>query len=285
MKIKAVSIVGQGAVKILSKSKFQALKAAPDALVVVGVAGFVGTCVLVAKGAKKYEEIKDDNSESRIERAKKAVVCYAPAGIAGSLTVGCFTGGHYILKKRNALLVAAYKAVDDSFKKYRGAVVEKYGEDEDARLKNGLRVEKETVTEIGDDGKKKKVKKDIEYSNGELSGYSFIYDKEHTVSHRNIDPAITRGELIAAENSANVLLNARGYITLNEILRGIDLHETSFGQIVGWQKCGDGDGFVDFNIRQIRTSKDDGGCAFVLDFNVDGPIYQDIDKYTRRWEE
>ena len=285
MKIKAVSIVGQGAVKILSKAKFQALKATPDALIVVGVAGFVGTCVLVAKGTKKYEEIKDDKCESKLEKAKKAVVCYAPAGIAGSLTVGCFTGGHYILKKRNVALVAAYKAVDDSFKKYRGAVIEKYGEDEDARLKNGLRVEKETITEVSEDGKKKKVKKDVEYSDGEVSGYSFIYDKEHTVSHRNIDPAITRGELIAAENSANVLLNARGYITLNEILRGIDLHETSFGQIVGWQKCGDGDGFVDFNIRQIRTSKDDGGCAFVLDFNVDGPIYKDIDKYTRRWEE
>ena len=285
MKINTIGKIGQGAVKILSKAKFQAIKVMPETMVVVGVAGFVGTCVLVAKGTKKYEEIKGDNSESRAEKAKKAVVCFAPAGIAGGLTVGCFTGGHYILKKRNVALVAAYKAVDDSFKKYRGAVVEKYGEDEDVRLKNGLIVEKESVTEIDADGKKHKVKKEVEYSDGEVSGYSFMYDKEHTVSHRNIDPAITRGELITAENSANVLLNARGYITLNEVLRAIDLHETSFGQIVGWQKCGDGDGFVDFNIRQVRNVKDDGGCAFILDFNVDGPIYQDIDKYTRRWEE
>lgn len=284
MKIKGISILAQQAAKIASKGKFWAIKAMPDGLVIAGTIGFVGTCILVAKGAKKHEEIKDE-SDSKLEKTKKAVVCYAPAGIVGSLAVGCFTGGHYVLKKRNVALVAAYKAVDEGFKNYRKNVIEKYGEDEDIRLKNGLRVEKESVTEIGEDGKKRKIKKEVEYADGELSGYSFIYDKQHTVSHRNIDPAITRGELIGAENSANVLLNARGYITLNEILRAIDLHETSFGQIVGWQKCGDGDGFVDFNIRQIRTTQDDGGCAFLLEFNVDGPIYQDIDKYTRAWEE
>lgn len=279
MKIKAISVLGQKAVKIASKAKFQALKAIPDGLVIAGVAGFVGTCVLVAKGTKKHEEIKDD-SDTKLERTKKAVVCYAPAGIVGSLAVGCFTGGHYILKKRNVALVAAYKAVDDSFKSYRQAVAEKYGKDEDVRLKNGLRVEKESVTEIGEDGKKHKVKKEVEYMDGEVSGYSFIYDKEHTINHKNIDPLIARSELMIAQNSANVILQGRGYISLNEVLRGIGLHERSFGNIVGWQIRGNGDGFVDFRVRQIRTTQEEGGAAFLLDFNVDGPIYDDIDKYT-----
>ena len=279
MKIKAVSILAQKAAKIASKGKIRALRAMPDGLVVAGVVGFVGTCVLVAKGTKKHEEIKDE-SDSKIERTKKAVICYAPAGIVGSLAVGCFTGGHYILKKRNVALVAAYKAVDDSFKNYRKAVVEKYGEDEDARLKHGLRVEKESVTEVGADGKKHKVKKEVEYVDGEVSGYSFIYDKEHTINHMNIDPLITRSELMIAQNSANVILQGRGYICLNEVLRSIGLHERSFGNIVGWQLRGNGDGFVDFGIRQIRTTSEDGGAAFLLDFNVDGPIYKDIDKYT-----
>ena len=279
MKLRAVKVLGQETVKILSKAKFRALKALPDGLVVVGVAGFVGTCVLVAKGTKKHEEIKDE-SDTKLERTKKAVVCYAPAGIVGSLAVGCFTGGHYILRKRNVALVAAYKAVDESYNNYRRAVVEKYGEDEDIRLKNGLRVEKESVTEIGEDGKKHKVKKEVEYTNGEVSGYSFIYDKENTINHANIDPLIARSELMIAQNSANVILQGRGYICLNEVLRSIGLHERSFGNIVGWQLRGNGDGFVDFGIRQIRTTSEDGGAAFLLDFNVDGPIYQDIDKYT-----
>lgn len=279
MKLNAVKVIGHGAAKTLSKAKFQALKAMPDGLVILGMAGFVGTCVLVAKGTKKHEEIKDE-SDTKLERTKKAVVCYAPAGIVGSLAVGCFTGGHYILKKRNVALVAAYKAVDDSFKSYRKAVVEKYGKDEDVRLKNGLRVEKESVTEIGEDGKKHKVKKEVEYADGEISGYSFIYDKEHTINHANIDPLIARSELMIAQNSANVILQGRGYICLNEVLRSLGLHERSFGNIVGWQLRGNGDGFVDFGMRQIRTAREDGGAAFLLDFNVDGPIYQDIDKYT-----
>lgn len=279
MNLRAVKVLGQETVKILSKAKFRALKALPDGLVVVGVAGFVGTCVLVSKGTKKHEEIKDEN-DTKLEKTKKAIVCYAPAGIVGSLSLGCFTGGHYILRKRNVALVAAYKAVDDSFKNYRKAVVDKYGEDEDARLKNGLRVEKESITEIGEDGKKHKVKKEIEYADGEVSGYSFIYDKENTINHANIDPLIARSELMIAQNSANVILQGRGYICLNEVLRSIGLHERSFGNIVGWQLRGNGDGFVDFGIRQIRTTSEDGGAAFLLDFNVDGPIYQDIDKYT-----
>lgn len=279
MKLNAVKVIGHGAAKTLSKAKFQALKAMPDGLVILGMAGFVGTCVLVAKGTKKHEEIKDEN-DTKLEKTKKAIVCYAPAGIAGSLSLGCFTGGHYILRKRNIALVAAYKAVDESYNNYRRAVVDKYGEDEDVRLKNGLRVKKESVTEIGDDGKKHKVKKEIEYADGEVSGYSFIYDKEHTINHANIDPLIARSELMIAQNSANVILQGRGYICLNEVLRSLGLHERSFGNIVGWQLRGNGDGFVDFGMRQIRTAREDGGAAFLLDFNVDGPIYQDIDKYT-----
>lgn len=279
MQFKAIKAIGLETSKVLSKAKFQALKVMPDGLVIIGTIGFIGTCVLVAKGTKKHGEIKDEN-DTKLEKTKKAIVCYAPAGIAGSLSLGCFTGGHYILRKRNVALVAAYKAVDDSFKSYRKAVIDKYGEDEDIRLKNRLRVEKESVTEIGEDGKKHKVKKEIEYADGEVSGYSFIYDKEHTINHQNIDPLIARSELMIAQNSANVILQGRGYICLNEVLRSIGLHERSFGNIVGWQIRGNGDGFVDFNARQIRTTQEDGGAAFLLDFNVDGPIYDDIDKYT-----
>lgn len=283
MKIGAISRIGQEATKILSKGKIRALRAMPDGLVIAGGVAFVGTCVLVAKGAKKYEEIKEE-TDTKPEKVKKAVICYAPAGIVGSLSVGCFTGGHYILKKRNVALVAAYKAVDDSFKNYREAVVEKYGEDEDARLKNGLKVEKESVTEIGEDGKKHKVKKEVEYIDGELNGYSFIFDNDHSMMSVT-DPVTARDQLLIAQNSANNLLKARGYITLNEVLRSIGLHETSAGQIVGWQIKGEGDGFIDFGVRQVRSMKDEGGLAYILDFNVDGPIYQDIDKYTKRWGE
>ena len=283
MNNKLVGIVGQKAAKTLSKAKFWASKTMPDGLLIAGAVGFAGTCVLVAIGSKKYEEMKKPE-DTKTDKIKKGVICYAPAGVVGSLTLSCFGGGHKILKKRNAGLVAAYMAVDDSFRKYRSAVVEKYGEDEDIRLKNGIRVEKESVTEVDEEGKKHRVKKEVEYIDEDPIGYSFIFDNEHSMMNV-VDPVIARDQLIIAQNSANSLLKARGYITLNEVLRSIGLHETSAGQIVGWQTKGEGDGFIDFGIRQIRSARDEEGLAFLLDFNVDGPIYQDIDKYTRKWGE
>lgn len=265
---------------VMSKAGYVISKHAPEGFMVLGMGGFIGTCILVAKGTKKYEKVKkeDDTKENKM---KKAVICYGPAAGVGALSLSCFTGGHYILKKRNVALVAAYKMVDDSFKQYRKNVVEKYGDDEDARLRHSLDVEKVKVTEIDEEGKKHKVTKEEEFIAGDVGPYSFIYDDDHCMA--TVDDAVyVRDRLVAAENSANAILNGRGYITLNEVLESVGLHQCSAGQIVGWQKKGNGDGYVDFGIRQVRYAKDEGGIAFVLDFNVDGPIYNDIDKYTGR---
>lgn len=271
MKMKAIGIVGQVAVKSLSKAKFWACRHTPEILSAAGTIGFGGTIYLTIKGTKKAQE-----HEEIVDKVKD----YAPAAVCGSATLGCFLGGNHILKKRNVALVSAYSVLDAGFRDYRSRVVEKYGEEEDFRLKNGLTVEKETVTEIGEDGKKHKKKVDVNVLDGEVSGYSFIYDEDHSMMDVS-DPYISRNNLMIAQNSANVLLQSRGYLLLNEVLRSIGLHETSAGAIVGWQTKGNGDGFVDFRVKQVRSAKDPEGLCYILDFNVDGPIYQDIDKYTR----
>ena len=305
MRNKAIGMVGRVVIKNVSKAKFWASEHAPELLAVAGVAGFGGTVVLACKGTLKAQEVisqaeenmliiesatasnnysdedkRRDEVVAKVQKVKGFAKCYAPAFICGTLTISCFLGSDYILKKRNIALVAAYNVLDEGFKNYRKNVVEKYGEDEDFRLNNNLKSEKITVTEIGEDGKKKKKKVDVDVLNGDTCGYTFVFDNRHSMMNV-IDPISARSALVAAEKSANVLLNARGYITLNEVLRSIGLHETSAGQIVGWQTKGDGDGFVDFRIKQIRTQMDDDGLAYILDFNVDGPIYQDIDKYTK----
>lgn len=305
MKIKTVSMVGRAVVKSASKAKFWASGHAPELLAAAGVVGFGGTIVLACKGTLKAQDVisqaeennliiesvaisdiyteedkKRDEIVVKVQKVKGFVKCYAPAFICGTLTISCFLGSDYILRKRNIALIAAYNVLDDGFRNYRKNVVEKYGEEEDFRLNNNLKTEKITVTEIGEDGKKKKKKVDVDILDGDTSGYTFIFDDRHSMMNVT-DPVSAMSALLGAQNSADVLLKARGYITLNEVLRSIGLHETSAGQIVGWQTKGNGDGFVDFRIKQIRTPMDDDGLAYILDFNVDGPIYQDIDKYTR----
>lgn len=306
-----IGIVGQQTLKIASQGKFWACKHAPELLRVAGGIGFVGTCIAVGKGTiqahevymehkankKEIEDaasIGDENYGKAEERKDKIVAigiackgyarCYYKSVILGSLSLCFLLGSSYILQKRNIALAAAYAVLDDSFKEYRGRVIEKYGENEDYCLKTGIITEKEIVTEVDEDGKKHKKKVDVDYIENKLSGYTFIFDNAHSMMNVS-DPIVARDQLMMAESSANVILQARGYILLNEVLRSIGLHETTAGAIVGWQTKGDGDGFVDFRMRQVKNKMDEGGVAFILDFNVDGPIYQDIDRYTRTWEE
>ena len=309
MKIKTIGIVGQAVIKNASKAKFWASKHAPELLKVAGTVGFGETMYLVYKGTLRAQEVLEETAENKLliesastnekytdeDRKHDEIIvkvnsikgfakCYAPAFVCGTLTLSCFFGSDYILRKRNIALVAAYNVLDDGFKNYRKNVVDKYGEEEDFRLNNNLKSEKISVTEVDEEGKKRKKKVDVNVLDGEVTGYSFIFDNAHSMM--NVSNAIiARDQLMIAQNSANTLLKARGYITLNEVLRSIGLHETSSGQIVGWQTKGEGDGFVDFRMKQIRTQMEDDGVAFLLDFNVDGPIYQDIDKYTRMWGE
>ena len=309
MKNKAIGMVGRAIVKNASKAKFWASGHAPELLMVAGTVGFSGTIYLACKGTLKAQEVLDRDYENKLliqdasEReeyteedkrhdeiavklntAAGIVKCYTPAFIVGTLTLSCFYGGNTILRKRNIALVAAYNILDDGFKNYRKNVIDKYGEDEDYRLNNNLRVEKETVTEIGEDGKKHKRKVNVDVLDGEVNGYTFIVDDRHSMMNMS-NTVMARDQIRSAEVTADALLKSRGYITLNEVLRSLGLHETTAGQIVGWQTKGNGDGYVDFRTKQIRTEMDDDGVAFLLDFNVDGPIYQDIDKYTRIWGE
>lgn len=308
MKIRAIGIVGQKAVKIASEGKFWASRHASEVLLVAGTAAFAGTMVAVAKGALKAREVREEyeNNKKDIEEAaalndpeytaeevrKDKVVavciavkgyakCYIPSVIFATLSLGCFFGEHHILKRRNLALAAAYSVLNDGFKSYRSRVVEKYGEEEDYILANGLRVEKETVTEIGEDGKKHKKKEERLVKDSDISPYSFIFD-DSTSMGKVTNVAIARDDLMAAQVYADTILKTRGYILLNEVLRGLKMHETSDGAVVGWQLKGNGDGFVDFRMKQIFKPEDPEYVGFNLDFNVDGLIYQDIDRYTGR---
>ena len=306
-----ISKIGLKTAKIAGKSGLGASQHAPEILTGVGIAGFVGTCVTVGKGTLKAQTILDNMREDHkvldqareydkdyIEYSKKdeqidrwtitvngmknLAKCYAPAACFGALTLSSFMGASYILRKRNIALIAAYGVLNDSFKRYRENVVNKYGEEEDYFLKNSV-VSKKVEIEEEIDGKKKKKKVDIDVLEKDPTGYAFIFDDAHSMLTVN-SSIVARDQLNMAEQSANTILKARGYITLNEILRGLGMEETTAGQIVGWTIKGEGDNYVDFNIRQIRTDGSEDGCAFLLDFNVDGPIYQHIDSFTKSWE-
>lgn len=79
---------------------------------------------------------------------------------------------------------------------------------------------------------------------------------------------------------ANEKLKSKGHLFLNEVYDMLGIPRSKAGQIVGWiynEKNPIGDNYVDFGIynnNEINRAFVNGyEKAILLDFNVDGPIY------------
>lgn len=295
--------------KGMNKITLLAKKNSPQLMVGAGVVGMVGTVVLASKATLQVEEIVDkakgqldlinevrDNPDAyreyHVEDEKKDKVIiysqatmslaklYAPAIILGSVSIAAILGGHRILHKRNVALGAAYKVVDNSFKKYRKNVIDELGKEKDEWFNHGMKAEKVSVTETDKDGKEKVVKIDKKVINpNDVSMYARFFDEGNPNWRKT--PEYNLIFLKAQQSYANDLLLSRGHLFLNEVYDMLGMDRTQAGQVVGWVIREDdeaGDNYVDFGIYDDLAGK---GADFVngweptvlLDFNVDGVVY------------
>lgn len=301
-----------GAVKTLDKNK--------GTLLLIGglVAGFTGT-VLACKGTLKAEQIVEEHKHDKLiietaediddsykgsdENKKDIAMCYvntatkmakayAPAVIFGGVSVACLVGEHCIMKnkvnnleKTVASLSAAYIAVDKAFKTYRKRVVDKYGEEEDRKLRYGETTETVKVTDL----ETGKTKKQTITTVGDLdpSDYAKFFD---ATSSQFIfqDPMKYKPDwdanirfLNCTQAYANQKLEIEGYLFLNDVYDMLGIPKTKAGQVVGWIFDPENksiDSKVSFGIFEPRNHRTINGYeeeCILLDFNVDGPI---IDK-------
>lgn len=269
----------------------------PRILFLGGVAGMIGTTVLASRATLKLERVLDntqgdlkqannmdhpDYSES--DRKKDIALIYTRAGanvaklygpsfILGVASIAMLTKSHNMLEQRNGALMAAYTALDNGFKEYRSRVIDKYGEDEDREFRYGS----ETVEIENEKGKKETVKR--VGPNG-ASIYARFFDQLCPSWSKN--PEYNRLFLRCQQNYANDLLNARGHLFLNEVYEMLGIPHSQAGAIVGWIVGGEGDGYVDFGVfiadgsDRVRDFVNGREGAVLLDFNVDGVIYNQI---------
>lgn len=101
-----------------------------------------------------------------------------------------------------------------------------------------------------------------------LSVYSRTFDERSANWQK--DPKVNQLFLICQQNYMNYLLNVRGHVFLNEVYDALGLQRSAVGQLVGWVlDSEEGDSYIDI----VRKETED---SIVLDFNVDGIIYEDI---------
>jgi len=298
---------GNQVVRTFNQGKFLLQKNSPAILMGLGVVGVVASTVLACKATLKLDEVKyvaDENIEHvhqgrekydeevysqesyqrdlavvHVQKVVSIAKLYAPSVLLGAASIGCILGSHYILNKRNVGLMAAYAILNDSFKKYRGRVVDEFGAQKDFAFHNDIKETTVTETVINEDGTKTKTKKTVLLlEDNQPSGYARFFD-ESSVQWRK-DYTHNLFFLKAQQNYANDLLKMQGHVFLNEVYDMLSLPRSSAGALVGWVYEGDniGDNYIDFGIYAPENVDAVNGYAkkFLLDFNVDGVIYDAI---------
>lgn len=295
----------------VAQQSFLASKNSPRILFGAGVIGMVGSTVLACRATLKLEdtitaiekekerayqikghvdspeyngeatysdtELRKDLSVITVRGVGSVIKLYAPSVLLGAISIAALTKSHSILQDRNLALGAAYAAIDTAFTRYRGRVIDRYGEDVDREM----RYESETVDFIDEEtGKLITVERAID-SPGSM--YARFYDEQ---SSRNwsVDPDINLLFLRSVQNTMNDRLRARGHVFLNEVYDALGLSHTTPGAVVGWRwKKDSGDDYIDFGIwdstqETINDFFNGREGAILLDFNVDGIIHDKIDQ-------
>ena len=289
-----------GAISLkVARTTLLAQKSSPEVLLAAGIVGMVGSTVLACRATLKMDTVLNETKE-KLNTAKtlehpdyserdrqrdvsliyyqtgiKVVKLYTPAIVLGGLSIYALTQSHSIMANRAIALTAAYGALEKGFEEYRGRVVEKYGEEEDRNLRYGS----QQIEDVDSKGKKKMVTR---VGRNDPSIYARFFDISS--SSWNKEPEYNMMFLQCQQNYANDKLHARGHVFLNEVYDMLGLERSKAGAVVGWilSKNGETDNYIDFGVFEGKTqvARDfvngfEG--AILLDFNVDGVIYDKID--------
>lgn len=270
-------------------------KHSPKVMLGVGIIGVVTAGVMACKSTLKLSEALDP-TEKLLQHAhekagydenyaegeyKKDVVklqvrtviaiakLYAPAIAMAAVSISLITAAHVVQNRRAAAMTAAYAGLKEGYDQLRKNVVEKYGVDEEAKLRHGVTIAEEQIE--GKDGKVKVAKH--ERSSG-LSAYAQLFTEGNVNWVPNVDN--NWFFLTSQQRYWNDKLQRDGVLFLNDVLDALGMPKTKAGQVVGWAVGNDssaGDGYVDFGISDSLQSfftTAEGSCW--IDFNVDGEV-------------
>lgn len=283
-------------------------KNSPALLFGVGVVGFATTVVLATRATLKVDEVLKEAEENNkkikeaeelsdktdgeyteeekkrdqlLVRTRAAVALgklYAPAVGVGVLSIGCLSGSHMILSRRNAAITAAYAVLDKGFREYRGRVVNEYGQEKDREFRFGV-AEREIAVDT-DEGVAVKTIRGIDQEGLKKGGSIYARFFDEYSKNWSKDPGYNQMFLQSQQNYANDKLKARGHVFLNEIYDMLGLERSKEGAVVGWVR-GNGDDYIDFGVFRNDSYMGDlfvngNERSVLLDFNVDGVIYDKI---------
>lgn len=283
-------------------------KKAPTIMVVVGVAGTIGSSIWACKKTIKFQELKEKTKEEidRIDlklndtvnpedpsydekaykKEKRAIYrkaaletakIYVGPVATGAASIATILGGHKIIKNRYVAVSAAYATLETSFEGYRARVGNLIGEDKEYELYHNI--ETEEAEEEGKNGKPKKVKKKV------IKNTSF-YDIEFSKLTSSVatgdieyDKMIVAGIMNEFDTKLKTTgtKKCKGKVLLGDIDKALGLYideaRWNVGKIVGWEYDPDNpekDCAIVLDVRESTSV--DGSPCLIISFNVDGRI-------------
>lgn len=219
-------------------------------LTCISIGGFVATTILTARAASK-STLKIHELEKEVEEplsTKEKIIAAAPEYVApvviGMATVGCMIYTNMLTKKQQVALISAYAVLNESYKRHKKAIKDRFGdgelEDIAAECADEVYEEKKPVVTDG---------KTLFYDEISKSFFeSTMFDVTDAVYHFN----------------RNFVL--RGYASLNELYEFLNLPRQPYGNSLGWSidigECFYGYSWIDFSYL-LRT-RDDGVEYYIL---------------------
>ena len=294
MKLKDISTM---VTRSVGNVKLSCKKNAPQIMLVAGVVGAITATVFACKATVDFndtvkesraqiESIRANESISEDERSKAITSCYlktavkgaslyTPAIVLGGLSIASIVTSNRILQERNVALATAYMGLENKFKTYRERVMERFGDQVEYEIYNGLKAKEITETVTDENGDEHTVTKTVYEKTGpSCSMYEVLFDERSRLFEK--DANYNRMIVEQCETNANIKLRRQGHLFLNEVLDMLDLPRTKAGNFVGWI-CGDEDCDacgVDFGLGQPRCLEFMKGKerSVWLEFNVQGDI-------------
>ena len=299
--------------KSFKKAQLTVRKHSPEILMVAGVIGTVAGAVMACKETLELGDVLDECNQEKIEleeqyvmyeeysedafkkdqvkltikQAAKIVKLYAPSVIMEVTSIGVIFASNDIMRKRNASMAAAYATLNSMYKRYRQNVIESYGEEVDKDMRFGVKHEK--VTEIDEDGNKVKIDArivDLDNTALAISDYSRFFQ----AGCKGFDASSGRYNLLylkGIQAMFNNKLIADGYVMLNDVYRELGFDTIPEGWSIGWvydETNPIGDNYIDFGLYEARNKNqravNDWEPVILMDFNVDGNLYEDPKLYS-----
>lgn len=295
-----------------------AKKHAPEIMIGSGLIGFVVTVIETVHATNATNEILEERDENlaKCERALEAptevysqedynkdvhmikrqaqidlIKTWIPVGTSGIASVIFVLKGYRIINGRYVATAAAYKGLEAGFERYRGNVVERFGEEVDKELL--YTTKKEDIEKARKEAEERRIQSyDIKRPKTSFEkGYlDQIFDQESLYWRRNWTPDQVMDFLRQVEREMQDKLILNGHVFWNEVLDRCGMRRTSEGSVVGWimtthnkhdrpgERLSLGlDTMPESEMRRILSARCNSDIWVRLQPNCDGLIYQLID--------